>query len=304
VSGYRYVRPESIDEAVNLLARSSDRSHLLAGGTALLLLIKQGLVEPGLLVDLAGIDSLRQVRPTADGGIEVGALARLREIERDPLVLERQPVLASTIGRVATIRIRNQATLGGNLVHADPAQDPPPMLLALDAEVEVVGVGGRRTVPLDAFFVDVFETSLSPGEILTGIHVPALPGGSRATYEKFLPRTADDYATVAVAARVTVGQDGRIADARIALGAAGPVPMRVFSAEQVLVGRHPSAVDLNAVAVATRDAADPVDDARGSAGYKREMAGVIAARAVRRLLVHNGDGDDDRHVRSADGVAR
>jgi carbon-monoxide dehydrogenase medium subunit len=284
MSGFRYARPATVEEAVDLLSRHDGEAHLLAGGTALALLMKQGLIEPGVLVDLAGIPGLADVAATPDGGVAIGALRPMRRIERDAVVIERHPALASTVARVATVRVRNQATLGGNLAHADPAQDPPPMLLVLDAAVEAAGPDGRRTIPLDGFFVDVFETALGPAEILTGVLVPPLPARSRVRYEKFLPRTADDYATVSAAARLTFGEDGRIADARIALGAAGPVPLRVPAAEDLLRGRAPADVDLAAVADAARDTADPVDDVRGSADYKREMAGVWAARAVGRIL--------------------
>ena len=287
MNGYRYARPASVEEAVELLERHRDDAHVLAGGTALTLLMKHGFVEPGVLVDLAGIDGLAGVSAAPDGAIEIGALRPLRRIERDPLVLDHQPALASTIARVATVRIRNQATLGGNLAHADPAQDPPPMLLVLDAEVDAVGPDGTRSIPLDGFFVDVFETVLGPADVLTTIRVPALPPRSRVRYEKFLPRTADDYATVSVAARISLGDDGRIADARLALGAAGSVPMRVPAAEQLLVGADPAAVDLDAVAEAAREAADPVDDVRGSAAWKRDMVGVWAGRAIGRLVSPN-----------------
>jgi carbon-monoxide dehydrogenase medium subunit len=246
--------------------------------------MKQGLIEPGLIVDLFAVPGLRELRATPDGGLEIGALLSLRRIERDPHVLDLQPGLASTIRRVATVRVRNQATLGGNLAHADPAQDPPPMLLALDAEVRVVGPIGVRIVPLDQFFVDVFETILGPSDIVTAVQVPPLPPGSRVRYEKFLPRTVDDYATVSVAARIVVGDDGAISDARIALGAVGPVPARVPEAEALLVGRPLADIDFDALAAAGRDAADPVDDVRGGADYKRDMAGVWVARTVQRML--------------------
>jgi carbon-monoxide dehydrogenase medium subunit len=283
VSAFRYVRPASLADAVHLLGSADGEAHLMAGGTSLALLMKAGLVSDGLIVDLGSIPGLDGIRVTERGELEVGALVPLRRIELDPVVAEHQPALAATVRRVATVRIRNQGTLGGNLAHADPAQDPPAMLLALDAEVDAVGPGGTRTIPLDMLFVDLFETSLAPDEILTTIRVPALPPGSRAVYEKFLPRTADDYATVSVAARVSV-VDEVIADARVVVGAAGPVPMRVRAAEETLQGRRVDDVDLAAVAEVTRLAVDPVDDARGSADYKREMAAVWAVRSIEALI--------------------
>lgn len=285
MSAFRYVRPTTLEEAIGALADANGEAHVMAGGTSLALLMKNGLVSDGLIVDLGAVPGLAGIRLADGGRLEIGALASLRRVERDPLVRERQPALADAVSRVATVRIRNQGTIGGNLAHADPAQDPPAILLALDAEVDVTGPNGSRTVPLADLFVDVFETSLAPDEILTTVRVPAPAQGSRARYEKFLPRTADDYATVSVAARVTV-DDGSISDARVVVGAAGPTPIRVTAAEAALHGRPANDVDLEAVAAAARDAVDPVDDVRGSADYKREMAGVWAARAVGRLLAN------------------
>ena len=157
------------------------------------------------------------------------------------------------------------------------------MLLALDAQVEIVSLAGRRTVPLDGFFTNVFETALADGELLTAIQVPPLPTGARATYVKFLPRTVDDYATVSVAAVLARDADGRCTYARLAVGAAGPVAFRVHAAEGALMGR---AIDDRAIADAAEIASlasDPIPDLRGSAAYKREMVRVWTARALRSL---------------------
>ena len=265
-----------------LLDRYGDAAHLLAGGTALTLFQKQGLVSPGVLVDLGRIAGLDAVT-VDDGGLAIGAMATLRAVETSADVARRVPALGAVVGRVATIRIRNQATLGGNLAHADPAQDPPPVLIVLDAEVEIAGPHGTRRIPVEQLFVDVFETSIGPGEVLTTVRVPAQARGARIGYEKFLPRTEDDYATVAVAARLTVGDGGCIADARLALGAAAAVPLRVPAAEALLVGAPIDEVPVRAVVEAVVATVDPVDDVRGSAHYKREMAGVWTARLLRRL---------------------
>jgi carbon-monoxide dehydrogenase medium subunit len=284
MTAFGYLRPTSIDEAVAALDHHAGEAHILAGGTALALLMKQGLVGSGVLVDLAAIPGLDGVAGGGDGSVEIGPLCPLRSIERHPLILDRQPALAATIARVASVRVRNQATLGGNLAHADPAQDPPPMLMVLDAEIDVTGPEGRRTIPLDGLFADVFETVLGPADVITAVRVPALPARSVVHYEKFLPRTVDDYATVSVAARLSFDGAGRIADARLALGAAGPVPLRVTAAEAALRGAAAAEVDPAVVGAAAREAAEPLDDVRGSADYKRDMAGVWAARTIARLL--------------------
>ena len=283
-----YARPATIEEATGELVAADGEAHLLAGGTSLTLLRRQGFLGDGRVVDLGGIRGLDRIEPAAEGGLAIGAMATLRAIETSALVRERAPVLAETIGRVATVRIRNQATLGGNLAHADPAQDPPPILLVLDAEAEVAGVTGTRRVSLDGFFVDVFETILAPTDILVRIHVPAPPPGSRIGYEKFLPRTADDYATVSVAARLDVAPDGTVAGARLALGSVAATPVRVPAAEALLEAAHLADLPVEAVVAAVVDAIDPIGDVRGSAEYKRAMAAVWTGRLLRRLAGADG----------------
>jgi carbon-monoxide dehydrogenase medium subunit len=284
VSRPTYRRPKSVAEAVSALAAADGDAYVLGGGTVFMLLRQQGLIDPALVVDLEQVDELRGIRLTPGGAISIGAMATIREIETDELVREHVPALAIALSHVATVRIRNQATLGGNLAHADPAQDPPTILMALDAEVEIAGPAGVRREPLDGFFTGVFETSLGASEIITRIVVPAPRSFARVGYEKFLPRTTDDYATVAVAVRLDV-EDGVIGEARIVLGAAAATPLRVLAAEALVCGAPVGDVSLDGVAAAATVAADPADDARGSAAYKREMAGVFTRRLVRRLLV-------------------
>jgi carbon-monoxide dehydrogenase medium subunit len=201
-------------------------------------------------------------------------------VELDPVVRREAPTLARTIGRVATVRVRNQATLGGSVAHSDPAQDPAPMLLTLDASVVLEGTGTRRSIPLDAFYLDLFETALRRDEILTTIVVPPRPETARFTYLKFLPRTIDDFATVGVAVRMERAADGTVADVRIALGGAHSVPLRARTAEDGLRGRRPAPAAIDDAAALARDSVDPLPDVRGSAAYKREMVRVWVARAL------------------------
>src|SRR5579875_3551007 len=178
--------PRSLREAFALLERHGEGAHLLAGGTALLLLIRSGLLLPDHIISLQRIGGLREIGISPDGGLEIGALVTHREIEPP----------AQTFGRVATVRIRNQGTLGGNLVHADPAGDPPPMLMALDARIVMASNAGPRTVPVCEFFTGLFETALQPGEIVTAVRIPPPSPRTRGTYVRFLPGSQDDYATV------------------------------------------------------------------------------------------------------------
>lgn len=280
---YDYHEPESVVEALDLLARHGEDAHLVAGATAFTLLWRQGLLRPGHVIGLRRIAALGGIT-SAGGGLVVGATVTHRAIERSVDVARYCPALTRTFASVATVRVRNQATLGGNLAHADPAQDPPPMLIALGASVVATCATGERTIPVDDLFVDVFTTSLRADEILTSVRFPALAGGTRATYLKYLPQTADDYATVSVAATLRLAEDGTVAEVRIGLGACGPTPVRARSAEAALKGVRPDAKRIADAAARVDVDIAPFDDVRGSAAYKRDMARVWTARALTSLV--------------------
>lgn len=280
---YDYHEPDSVPEALELLARYGDDARLVAGATAFTLLWRQGLLRPGHVIGLRRIASLRGIT-TAGGGLVIGATVTHRAIERSDEVARYCPAITRTFASVATVRVRNQATLGGNLAHADPAQDPPPMLMALGAEVVATSASSERAIPLEGLFVDVFTTSLRGDEILTAVRLPALAAGTRATYFKFLPRTADDYATVSVAAALRLADDGSVADVRVALGACGPTPVRARSVEAALKGVRPDPRRIAEAAASVVADIAPFDDARGSAAYKRDMARVWIDRALTALV--------------------
>ena len=280
---YDYHEPESVPEALGLLARYGEDAHLVAGATAFTLLWRQGLLRPGHVIGLRRIAALGGIT-SSDGGVVIGATVTHRAIERSAEVARYCPALTRTFASVATVRVRNQATLGGNLAHADPAQDPPPMLIALGAEVVAVSQAGERAIPVEELFVDVFTTSLRPGEIITAVRFPALTARTRATYLKFLPQTADDYATVSVAAALRLANDGTVADVRVALGAAGPTPRRARSVEDALRGARPDEKGIADAAARVEGDIEPFDDVRGSAAYKREMARLWTVRAFTSLV--------------------
>lgn len=279
---FRYLEPTEVGEAVALLAGADGEAHLLAGGTALVPLLKTGYVQPSLVIGMRRLPGLRRIERSGDA-LVIGGLATHAEIAASPLVQGGWPLLAAACASVGTVRIRNQATIGGNVVHADPNQDPPPALLVLDASARAQGPDGQRQVHISELFVDVFETSLAPGEVLLDLAVPPVPPGTRTAYRKFLPRSQDDYATVAVAALVLLGSDGRVADARVALGGVGPRPLRVDAVEEALVGCHPTSEVIAAAAALVESAIDPIADVRGSAGYKRAMARVWVERTLGEL---------------------
>ncbi|MCH7801279.1 MAG: FAD binding domain-containing protein, partial [Chloroflexi bacterium] len=203
------------------------------------------------------------------------------------IVSEHIPFLAEIYSRVATVRIRNVATVGGGLAHADPSQDPPPGLMTLGASVRLVSASGERTVPVEQLFEDYYETAIEPDEILTELVVPVPSKGSRSVYTKFLPRTADDYATVGVA--VIARMDGEaVQELSVALGAVGATPIRAGAVESALVGQSATAANVADAAQEVAGLVDPLDDFRGSAQYKTDMAVVFTRRALESALGLSG----------------
>jgi carbon-monoxide dehydrogenase medium subunit len=247
-------------------------------------MMKQRLVRPSCLVSLRSVRGLNSIE-LRDGGLRIGGLATHREVETSSLVRRRFPMLAETYHHVATIRVRNMATVGGGLAHADPNQDPPPALIALAATAKATSANGSRVISLDAFFTDYYETVLKPDEIVTEVFVPKLPAHSAGAYLKFLPRTADDYATVSAAIVLTLDKSNKVvSDVRIALGSVGTTPIRATAAEAVLRGQPVRAEAFAEAGEKAKEAVDPISDFRGSAAYKREMAGVFVRRALEKSL--------------------
>ena len=280
---FEYHAPTSLDQVFDLLDKYGDDSRVMAGGTALVIQMKQRLSQPGHVIGMRRVGSLNAIESTPEG-LRIGALCTQRQIENSELVGKELPLVADTFRKVATPRIRNMATIGGGLVNGDPNQDPPPSLIALGASAVMTSKSGDRVVLLEEFFIDYYETDVQPGEILTNVIVPHAPAGSGSVYLKFLPRTADDYGTVNVAAVVSKEQDGTCKDVRIVLGAAGVTPIRAKDAEDALRGKPLTDENIRAAAVLVKDAVDPLEDFRGSADYKTDMAEVFARRAVEQAM--------------------
>ena len=281
---FEYRTPKNLKEVHATLKEFGGDAKLLAGGTALVIMMKQRLVRPSCLVALRNVRGLNGIA-VKDGGLSIGGLATHREVESSALLRRRLPMLAETFHHVATIRIRNMATVGGGLAHADPNMDPPPSLIALGATVKATSASGSRVIPLDQFFKDYYETVLNPDEIITEVFVPKVAANSGAAYIKFLPRTADDYATVSAAAVLTLDKNKKtIADVRIALGSVGVTPIRATEAEAVLRGQPLKAEAFAEAGEKAKGAVDPVSDFRGSAAYKKDMAAVFVRRALEKAL--------------------
>jgi carbon-monoxide dehydrogenase medium subunit len=281
---FEYRTPKNLKEVHATLKEFGTDAKLLAGGTALVIMMKQRLVRPSCLVSLRSVRGLNGIE-VKDGGLRIGGLATHRDVETSSLVRRRLPMLAETYHHVATIRVRNMATVGGGLAHADPNQDPPPTLIALGATVKATSASGSRVIPLDEFFTDYYETLLKPDEIITEVFVPKLAANSGGAYLKFLPRTADDYATVSAAAVLTLDKNKKtISDVRIALGSVGVTPIRATAAEAVLRGQPVKAEAFAEAGEKAKEAVDPVSDFRGSAPYKKDMAAVFVRRALEKAL--------------------
>ena len=281
---FEYIEPESLGEALALLEQHGQDAKVLAGGTGLVNLMKQRLVQPAYLIGLRRLarrPELAEIQP--NGGLTIGALCSHRSIETSALIQRRLPLLATTFQHVASVRIRTAATIGGSLAHADPNQDPPPALLVLDARIRVRSSHGERDIELSDFFVDYYETVLEPEELITSVVIPPQPAGAGTAFLKFLPQTHDDYATVAVAARVCLDGDA-IADARIALGAAAATPLRARAVETALQGQTPTPKLIRDAAALVAEEVDPLADFRGSAEYKRDMAVVFTQRAIEQAV--------------------
>lgn len=280
---FEYHNPTSLEQVFELLDRHGEDARVLAGGTALVIQMKQRLVQPSHVIGLRRVAGLNDIETTAEG-VKIGALCTQRQIQNSPVIREVVPLLSDTFRKVATPRIRNMATIGGGLVNGDPSQDPPPTLIALGASAVMASKDGDRVVALADLFIDYYETDVQPGEVLTSISVPQAPAGSGSVYLKFLPRTADDYGTVSVAAVVSREQDGSCKDVRIVLGSVGVTPIRARQAEDSLRGKPLTDEDIRAAAALVKDAVDPLEDFRGSAEYKTEMAEVFARRAVEQAI--------------------
>ncbi|MER6385595.1 xanthine dehydrogenase family protein subunit M [Streptomyces sp. NPDC001250] len=272
---FDYVRPQSVDEAVRVLADAGEEAKVLAGGQSLLPLLRLRLAFPELVVDVGRIPELRGVREDGDT-LVIGALTTHHEVLHDPLVRRHAGLLAEATATVADPAVRHRGTLGGSLAHADPAGDLPAVALALDAELIATGPNGRRTIPAREFFVDYLQSALAPDELLVAVRVPKTDGWG-FHYEKF-HRVAQAWAIVGVAALVR-RDDGYIAEARIGLTNMGSTPLRASAAEAALTGVGAS----DAVARAAETAAEgthPARDVSASPEYRAHLARVLTRRAV------------------------
>jgi carbon-monoxide dehydrogenase medium subunit len=274
---FDYVRPGSLDEAIQALADGGDDVKVIAGGQSLLPLLRLRLAYPELLVDVGGLDELRGVRDGGDA-LVIGARTTHYQLVHDPLVAEHAGLLAQATATVADPAVRHRGTLGGALAHGDPAGDLPAVILALEATLTARGPNGERQITAADFFVDYLTTSLEPDEILTAIRIPKLGPGWGYRYEKF-HRTAQSWATVGVAALVR-RSNGSVAEARIGLTNMATVPVRATAAEQAASGAEASRAALNQAAAHADEGTEPPGDLHGAPDYRRHLARVLTGRAL------------------------
>ena len=279
---FDYIEPASLDEALALLETHGDDARVIAGGTALVIWMRMKLLNPAVVISLARLPNFDYCRFDARDGLRIGAGARHRDIELSAVVKRHYPLLHETFRKVAQPRIRNMGTIGGNLAGGDPLTDPGASLIALDAEVTLTGRNGKRTLPLEEFFVDYYQTALNPGELLTEIHVPP-PQRLAWSHIKFTPRSVEDFATVGVAITLAI-QGGRCSDVRLALNSVAPTILRPKRAEAILRGWQITEANLREMGEVAATEVDPIDDNRGSAEYKREMVKVLVRRAAQEAL--------------------
>lgn len=281
------LEPKSIQEACKILTEQED-AKLIAGGTALLILIKHGVFIPKTLINLKKVKDAGEISYDLKTGLRIGALASIYDVEAAPIVRQHYPVLAHACHVVANIRIRNMATIGGNLAHADYQSDPPAVLVALGASLELISRNGSRQLKLADFLLGSYETALEPNEMLSAVLVPPPIANMKGTYIKFTTRSSEDRPCAGVVALVRMG-NGVCEEARVVVGAVSPAPVLVLKAQELAQGKKLTSDVIREMAQKAGEAVDPVEDLRGPADYKREVVQVLVRRALTACVEGRGD---------------
>jgi aerobic carbon-monoxide dehydrogenase medium subunit len=278
---FELAEPQTLEEACALLSDDGD-ARALAGGTALLTLIKHGIFIPKTLVNLKKIGGMSGIDYDRQRGLRIGALTTIYDVESSPVVGQHYPWLAEACHVVANIRIRNMATIGGNLAHGDYQSDPPTMLVALEASVELMRRTGTRQMKLSEFLLGSYETALQPGELLSALVVPP-PDSWRGTYIKFTTGSSEERPCAGIAALVRMEQ-GVCRDLRLVVGAVSPRPVRMHHAEEFARGKEITEAVLQTISAEASRVVEPIDDLRGTASYKRHLVGVLVRRALAAVI--------------------
>lgn len=279
---FDYEAPLTLGKAISLLQKHGDDAKIMSGGHSLIPMMKLRLATPATIIDIRGIKGLEYITETG-GMLKIGGLTKEVDLEESRTIKFKYPLIHDATLLIADPTVRNLATIGGNLAHGDAANDHPAVMLALGASIVATGPNGKRTIPVDDFFLGFFTTALEPGEILTEIQIPIPAKKSGGCYLK-LERKVGDYATVGAAAQVSLADDGSLSYVGIALTNVSGSPMRSTRAEEILRGKVPTDELIYAAATAAAQDCDPNADLRGSVDYKRAMARTYTERAIKSAI--------------------
>jgi len=280
---FEYFEPLSIEETVSLLKKYGDKAKVLAGGTDLVPQMKEKTTRPEFVISIGRIANLDYIRLDGEKGLKIGALTTIRSIEQSPQLQPKYGLICQSASQTASIAVRNVATVGGNLCNASPSADIATALMALSAKTKLVSPAGERIVPLEDFILGPGATALKTDELLTEIQIPSPPAHTAGVYIKYTTRGGEELALIGVAALLTLSAgDGTCTEAKLALGAVAPTPIRARRAEGVLKGKKIDQELIEKAALTASDESSPIDDIRGSAEYRREMLKVFARDAIRQ----------------------
>ena len=280
IRSFELLQPRSVDEAIKLLAKHGDEARPLGGGTTLIILMKQRALHYPYLVDLQSVSGLDRISRENDG-VRIGALATHRSVELSPLIRQAFPAVAEAFSKIGNVRVRQTASVGGNLAHADYRLDPPPPLLVLGTVVNVVGPNGSRSLPIKDFFRGLYETALEPGELIVDIKIPFMPADSKAVYLRYSSLSGNDWPCLGVAA-LAIRQDGRFQELRLALGGVAATPLLIDGLDLVKDQSVDDSV-MDKLLDVVDEQISPSSDLRGSEWYKRKMVRVFVKKAILQL---------------------
>lgn len=302
---FEYLEARTLRQAISMLQRHGSQARIVAGSTDFLVRWRAGFWHPEYVVNIQHLPRLDRVDYSRRNGLRLGALATIQTLEQHPAIRQHYPALAAAAASFAGVQVRNLATVGGNICNASPSGDTLPALMAYEATCRITGPDGQREVPLNEIFTGPGRTVLAHDEVLTEVTLPSPAPSTGALYIKHSPRGAMDIATVGVASAITLDRSGVCYDAKIALGAVAPIPIRAHAAEDMLRGRKLDAELLHAAAEQAMAQATPIDDVRGTAGYRRQMVGVLTRRTLERAVADARDGTSryEDHRRLAIQVA-
>jgi carbon-monoxide dehydrogenase medium subunit len=280
ISDFTYLKPGSMKEALQMLAEHQDECKVICGGQSLLVIMRQGLTSPEYVIDIKGLKETDYLTYDAKDGVKIGQNCTHRTIEKSAVLKEKYPVLVEMEEKLASIQVRNWGTVAGNLAHGDPAGDPAPVLIALDAKVKLASAKAERVVALDEFYPDLFETVMEHDELLVEIQVPPRPAKSGTKYQKF-NLLDSDMGMCASAVTIILNDDGTCKDARVVLGSAAPTVIRAKDAEKVLIGAKLDDSVFEKAGEAASKECSPVSDIHASEEYRRHIIKVLTKRMAK-----------------------